>query len=1133
MKTGKKTWLALGILAVLGGMGAQAATLAIKTDADVTKLESDTTWAKHDGDRHWIYSQVAASGNEIIIGEKDSATNPTINYSVYGGVSMDAQSQIATDAANNTITFNGGNFANNAKILVGGQVNAGNFNAVSNTVNIHDGTVEGSIYGGIVGARASGSAKGNMVNIDGGTINGGVVGGNVQNTVGMATGNTVNISGQATIKEKDIYGGFVGEMAASAENNSISISGGTFGKQSIAGGLKSFHQEDSTGSIINNSVVITGGTFDGANIYGGRIIKWGQENITNTGSVSGNTVSISGVTNKDSEKFGNIFGGLNYAGEASENKVAISNSTLTVGNIYGGYSNTGDVKDNVVEINGNVTATGKVYAGYTDGSGAVTGNTLIINGGTFEGDSLFAGYGKGEVSGNVLRLNGGTITGTVVAAKGGTLSNNRLEVVGDVDLTGATLSYGNGHTLAIYESSGGKDKKLEVKGLSAGKGGIISFEGLKFDDNQFTVEDSDKDVPTENEDGTQNPQGNVSWVQATKEIQINSFDVSGDELGEGTKISKTVTINGARFGTKDTDPGLAKVNIGNLNKDHVHVSDNGVYGYQISAELNNDSYVSDGTKQDADKNNSKIVIDASVKKMVLTGKYTSKDDMYANTTATGTVSTESGVLKLGSDGIESTKASTIAGAYHAGTGDATDGKVLIGKDFMTETTVYGGYSVGGNATGNTVTLASANNGKMNLVGGHSEQTGKDLSGNTLKVDGQNTVGDVSGFDTVNFSNVVIGGTALTAGKVENTSGYTVESFATGQTLEKGQKVTLVQVNNGSLGEVNSKDQAFTQGAGLVFTGTVATSKDNKQLLLTIVDGKASAGANDTARGHGTAVGFLNEGSDLVLTGISSLAADHTYGIQTFAATERSDSSYDGGFDIDGWKVIAGVGAQHQLASGDLAWGVFAERGLGNYTTDENHGSGDVEYNGGGAALRYTKASSAYAEASLRLGKLHDDVDGGLVADKAYDYDTSADYTALHVGVGKLFKGESGTWDVYGKYFYTKADGTSFTAGGQDYTFSDVKSQRIRFGARYSHEANEKLGFYYGAAWEYEFDGDVDGTVAGYALETAGFGGSTFLGEVGLNYKPQKDSRWDFELGVKGYTGERDGVSGIIRGAYHF
>ena len=1124
----KKTMLTLGILLALSsGFAVQGADLTIKTDTDVKNLESDTTWAKHDGDKHWIYSQVAASGNNIGIGEKDSTSNPTINYSVYGGVSMDAQSKIATDAAKNTVTFNGGTFAKTEKILVGGQVNEGNFNAVSNTVNIHGGTLEGSVYGGIVGARASGSAQDNTVSVDGGTINGMVVGGNVQNTVGIAVRNTVNISGQATIKGQDIYGAFVAEAASSAENNSISISGGTFGKQSIVGGSEYFSQKDSTGSITKNSVTITGGTFEGANIYGGRIVKGGKENITNSGAVSGNAVTISGVNNKENEKFGNIYGGRNFAGEASENTVTISDSKLTVDNIYGGFSKTGAVKDNVVEINGNVIATGKVSAGYTDGNGSVTGNKLIINSGTFNGTNLLSGYGKGEVSGNILSLNGGKITGTVAAAKGNTLSNNRLEVVGNVELTEATLSYGNGHTLAIYENDKREKNTLEVKGLSAGKGGIISFEGLKFNDETFTLQ-----VVDAGKGGNAN--NNVSWAQNTGSIQLNSFDVMDTDLAVGTKISKTVAINGVRFGIKDSDPGLDKVKIDNLNKDHIHVSDNGVYGYQFNAALDKtQSFVSDGTKNDADKNNSKIVIDADVTKAVLAGKYTSADGTYANTTATGTIG--DGNLKLGTDGITSTNASIVAGAYSE-SGDAAGGNVTISgelkaanffktTDTKADKTIYAGYSTQGQSTGNTLTLHDATT-DIAL------KAGKDkVSNNAVSITGTNSVQDITGFNTYTFNNVNVASkdTMLTIkGNTDISKDTTYHvNLATNQTAKAGDTLHLI---SGDTVDLTGYSAALnsTQGVGLDVSGMVVG--DKTALTYKVTDVKASAKANDVAASHVTAVGFLTEGTDLVLYGINSVAQEDTYGLQTFAATERSDSSYTNGTDIDGWKVLAGVGGRHKLTSGDLAWGVFAERGLGSYTTNLEHGSGDVEYNGGGAALRYTKDSGLYTEASFRLGTLHDDVDNIL---GGYDYDTSANYQAFHVGVGKLIPSGNGTWDIYGKYFYTKADDAGFTVDNQYYGLDTVESQRIRLGARYSKPTNERLAWYYGAAWEYEFDGDADGSVAGYALNTASLGGSTVLGEVGLTYKPQADSRWDLELGIKGYTGERDGVSGVLRGAYHF
>ena len=41
-------------------------------------------------------------------------------------------------------------------------------------------------------------------------------------------------------------------------------------------------------------------------------------------------------------------------------------------------------------------------------------------------------------------------------------------------------------------------------------------------------------------------------------------------------------------------------------------------------------------------------------------------------------------------------------------------------------------------------------------------------------------------------------------------------------------------------------------------------------------------------------------------------------------------------------------------------------------------------------------------------------------------------------------------------------------------------------------------------------------------------GDTGVGELGLTVRPVKDSGFSFDLGVQGYTGVREGVSGSVQ-----
>jgi hypothetical protein len=73
--------------------------------------------------------------------------------------------------------------------------------------------------------------------------------------------------------------------------------------------------------------------------------------------------------------------------------------------------------------------------------------------------------------------------------------------------------------------------------------------------------------------------------------------------------------------------------------------------------------------------------------------------------------------------------------------------------------------------------------------------------------------------------------------------------------------------------------------------------------------------------------------------------------------------------------------------------------------------------------------------------------------------------------------------------------------------------------------------YYGAAWEYEFNGDADNTVVGYDINTPSLSGSTVIGEIGAHYKASE--KWSFDLNGRAYTGLRDGFTGSVQANYLF
>lgn len=67
------------------------------------------------------------------------------------------------------------------------------------------------------------------------------------------------------------------------------------------------------------------------------------------------------------------------------------------------------------------------------------------------------------------------------------------------------------------------------------------------------------------------------------------------------------------------------------------------------------------------------------------------------------------------------------------------------------------------------------------------------------------------------------------------------------------------------------------------------------------------------------------------------------------------------------------------------------------------------------------------------------------------------------------------------------------------------------GGRYHYAFCKAASGYAGAAWEYEFSGNVGGTLNGARIDESSLGGTTGTGEMGLSISPAKN--FSIDLGV--------------------
>ena len=474
-------------------------------------------------------------------------------------------------------------------------------------------------------------------------------------------------------------------------------------------------------------------------------------------------------------------------------------------------------------------------------------------------------------------------------------------------------------------------------------------------------------------------------------------------------------------------------------------------------------------------------------------------------------------------------------------GEASDNEVTVsGSSAAMAGMMAGGMAAGIDETGAELYGWQAEDGTTEV---------QETSGNTLVIDNwSGSVKKAQNFDAVRFDSVTWedGGTVLEATEGEDATLADAEILADDlvirgeNTPQAGERMTFIKGTEASAGEQEGP-LSFTKGT--VTRGTAVMEQETAGSLDYVIQ---TVGLNpQTAavnRSRLTGAAFVNQGADIAADAVSLLDDGYHWGTRTFGAVYSSRSEYDGagGIRINGWNTIVGAGNVHEIKDGRLAWGVFYENGTGNYHTRNMfnneifRGDGSLLYNGGGAAARLTKNGGSYYEASVRAGTLGNsmtdavrDGDGN-----SYGFDSDSTYWGGHIGAGRLIQGSRGQWDVYGKYFHSEIEGDAFLMGGDAYRFDDMTSDRLRLGARYTADTGRAWSFYGGAAYEYEFSGDSRMKAGPWEAREESLQGSSVFGEIGALMR-DKDSPWSMDINFRGYTGEREGISGMLQLAYSF
>ena len=506
-------------------------------------------------------------------------------------------------------------------------------------------------------------------------------------------------------------------------------------------------------------------------------------------------------------------------------------------------------------------------------------------------------------------------------------------------------------------------------------------------------------------------------------------------------------------------------------------------------------------------------------------------------------------------------------AVNAGNVTAFENELTICNSTI-EGKVYGGYALSESLNGGAVGTMTADQNKITLIGGEENNLtgahlyGSNLSagateGNTLTVDASagaiGGVASLNNFDNLSFENLqwsTESTLVVNGGDLSSLESITIANVAVSGELPVDQAQMTVLENGSAEGlgltDANVGEKRFVKlnnGSTALEKQALISVNDEGDVILTV--GGKLAPTDQTAllaENRSVAVSFASLTNDLIPEVLESID-NNEEGLKTFALMEGSAVKFDVNTDlkINGWYGLFGAGSSWRGTDGTLLGAAFFELGRGNYRTDNTFneerfsGDGNIDNYALGLATRYKWDSNLYVDAGAKVGWLSTDMDRALknINGEFFDIDSDSYYWSLHLGLGKVFDvTDRSTLDLYGRYYFTYTSDESSQAGIDRYEADAITSHRVRLGARYGYQVSNSGRAYVGLGYDYEFDGDVDMHVSGVDLPTQSSQGSTGFGEIGLNWT-FPNAPVDIDMRVKGYTGQWQGVSGMVKATYTF
>ena len=989
--------------------------------------------------------------------------------------------QINWDGQDHSREIVGDNPNNPLAIVGAGSLNAGEINGASLTVNganisISNATAANEIYHSVtpdkfeIPTSSENTRKGAYV-AGGAAYNNNVTNNSVSITGNNLTGRDV-MGGVALIRQAgDRFG------AASANNNSVSISGGavnsyTFTSTDIGGNVYGGYTKFSKGSANNNTVSITNGATVQGDVIGGFTDERLTEEDVKTDNVIDTKANGNYVLVKDAT-VGGMVAGARGAATAENNTVVIDHST--VDSVVGADKGRGvadsaasvvNVDNNTVIVRNNSTVT-NMAAAVTNFSVNAKGNTLTLDNSTVNMASIYAvkmglatDVDKNPVSAtvgsNTLNLNNMSDTFTELGGSvnlAGTANGNVVNV------TNSALTLNNagkffGDTLDLNTLS---TNKLLPATMPKDQGAIFGGASMTY---SRTVNSSpEKDAPEEEKvsiGGTNSDNNTVSLAggDSVKDVKANvfgGFSAYINEVNYQTKddsgVITTVKKEGLVTTTTSSDPGAEAQEPEEAEQiDDVYSASNNtvildnvkfngkVYGgYVYGAELKDQNMLT--------KNNTVIL----------------RNKVELDPTA---------VIYGGNNGLYDFSTNQLVFDRTIGTFTNKDQFKnfndwwTINADFNTD--LHFDFGVLANMTLDKSTMKEASKTVVTTVGSVADL--KDVREGGILYD------------------LVDSGVVLTQKKVG----------------------------------VYSYDLTPTRGTGNEILWTLTSTKDK---------------ANAEVYGQLPLVGLalISEGPEMLTQTLNDLWKSDTEQ-NTFINGGYHHTRYEtgSGFDLDSGLTQAGAWKKF---TNDWALGIFAKYAGGSYKTFPIKVTGDANVFGGGlmTSLRYSET-----------GRLEATVEAGYVDAKFESSELLSTFKTkgMYYGASAGFvENPLEDLSLYANFNWKRKASDDITDDlDQKIKFDTLQSMALRFGGDYAFNFVDWKGVIpsIGASAIYEMDGESTVTVEDVKSSEASMKGMSGRGQISLAYHNQ-DTFLPLHsvLTVYGQVGKREGFGGEVNISFEF